>query len=142
MSYYSKHAKEYIEETKFCDMSKQYQLFEKYLKGKGRILDIGFGSARDLYYFRSKGYEVYGIDPEKKFVKNAFNLGFEYIYQLKAEKLPFKDLFDGIWACASLLHIRPKKLKNTFKLCCQALKEGGIMYVSFKYGNFKGRRGS
>ena len=52
----------------------------------------------------------------------------------------FKDKFDGIWACASLLHINKENLSNALKKCALALKKGGIMYCSFKYGNFKGIR--
>lgn len=140
MSYYKEHAKEFIEDTFNADMSEQYRFFEKYLKDHGTILDIGFGSGRDSLYFKSKGYEIYGIDPEEVFVKRAEQLGLEHIYQLKAEEMDFDNIFDGIWACASLLHVSSKILKNVFTKCAVALKSGGIMYASFKYGNFEGDR--
>lgn len=54
--------------------------------------------------------------------------------------MTFKDKFDGIWACASLLHINKENLSNAFKKCALALKKDGIMYCSFKYGNFEGVR--
>ena len=140
MSYYKEHAKEFIEDTFNCDMSDQYRFFEKYLKGKGAILDIGFGSGRDSLYFKSKGYEVYSIDPEESFVKHGKELGLKHIYQLKAEEIQFKSLFDGIWACASLLHVSSKSLIDVFAKCANALKTNGVMYVSFKYGDFEGVR--
>ena len=52
----------------------------------------------------------------------------------------FENKFDGIWACASLLHIPSTQLNSVFKKCYQALKPNGIMYVSFKYGSFEGIR--
>lgn len=140
MSYYRKHAKEFIEETFNCDMSEQYRFFEKHLEGRGTILDVGIGSGRDSLYFKSKGYEVYSIDPEDVFIKHAKELGLENIYKLKAEEIDFVDKFDGIWACASLLHVPSKDLAGVLRKCFFALKNGGVMYVSFKYGDFEGER--
>ena len=140
MSYYKEHAEEFIEDTFNCDMSDQYHFFEKHLKGKGTILDIGFGSGRDSLYFKSKGYEVYAIDPEDAFVQHAKELGLKSVYKLKAEEIEFANRFDGIWACASLLHVPSEKLKDVFDRCATALKECGIMYASFKLGNFEGER--
>jgi len=140
MSYYKEHAKEFIEDTLNCDMSEQYCFFEKYLNGKGTILDIGFGSGRDSLYFKSKGYEVYAIDPEEEFIEHAKKLGLKHVFNLKAEGIEFADMFDGIWACASLLHVSSENLKEVFKRCARALKKDGVMYVSFKYGEFEGER--
>lgn len=140
MSYYKEHAKEFIENTINCDMSDQYRFFEKYLKKNGVILDIGFGSGRDSLYFKSKGYEVYAIDPEEEFVNHGKELGLEHVYQLKAEEIDYVNRFDGIWACASLLHVSSENLKQVLYKCAIALKDGGIMYASFKYGDFEGER--
>ena len=140
MDYYKDHAKEFIENTVNCDMSEQYRFFESRLKCKGTILDIGFGSGRDSLYFKSKGYEVYAIDPEEKFVKHAKEIGLKNIYQIKAEEIDFVNTFDGVWACASLLHVPSKELPSVLTKCARALKKDGIMYVSFKYGNFEGIR--
>lgn len=140
MSYYKEHAKEFIEDTFNCDMSDQYRFFEKHLKEKGTILDIGFGSGRDSLYFKSKGYEVHAIDPEEEFVKHGKELGLQHVYQMKAEEIEFVDKFDGIWACASLLHVSSKELTSILKKCYFALKDEGVMYASFKYGDYEGDR--
>ena len=140
MSYYKEHAQEFIDNTFECDMSEQYRFFEKHLNGKGTILDIGFGSGRDSLYFQSKGYDVYAIDPEEEFVKRGKELGLKNVFQMKAEDMSFSDMFDGIWACASLLHVPSKNLQEVFKRCAEALKKSGIIYTSFKYGQFEGIR--
>ena len=140
MSYYKEHAKEFIEDTFNCDMSEQYRFFEKHLKGEGTILDIGFGSGRDSLYFKSKGYEVYAIDPEEEFVKHGKELGLQNVFKMNAQEINFVNKFDGIWACASLLHVPSKELKIVFEKCKKALKNGGIIYASFKYGDFEGIR--
>ncbi len=140
MSYYKEHAQEFIDNTFECDMSEQYRFFEKYLNGKGTILDIGFGSGRDSLYFQSKGYEVYAIDSEEEFVKRGKELGLANVFQMRAEDMSFSDMFDGVWACASLLHVPSKKLQQAFKRCAKALKNNGVFYASFKYGEFEGIR--
>ena len=138
--YYKEHAQEFIDSTFNCDMSVQYHFFEKHLKGKGTILDIGFGSGRDSLHFKSKGYEVYAIDPEKKFVEHAKELGLANVFQKMVEDLSFTNMFDGIWACASLLHLKSIELNYALKKCSKALKKSGVMYASFKYGTFEGKR--
>ena len=52
-NYYEKNASKYIEDTINCDMSEQYKFFLKNMPKKGMILDIGFGSGRDMRYFKS-----------------------------------------------------------------------------------------
>lgn len=140
MSYYKEHAKDFIDNTFNCDMSTQYCFFEKHLNKKGTILDVGFGSGRDSIYFKSKGYDVYSIDPEEEFVLHAKELGLKKAYRTRVEDIDFVNKFDGIWACASLLHISSSDLASVFKKLDIALKDKGILYVSFKYGDYEGIR--
>lgn len=107
-------------------------------KDNNTILDLGFGSARDMLYFKSLGFSVYGIDPCLNFYKHALELGLDNIYNINANQLDFNNLFTGIWACASLLHVQENTLKEVFIKCYKALKPGGILYCSFKYGDFIG----
>ncbi|MBQ9731361.1 MAG: class I SAM-dependent methyltransferase [Bacilli bacterium] len=138
MNYYNKHAKEYINNTKNVDMKEYYDIFESYLKPNVKILDVGFGSGRDSLYFKNKGYEVVSIDPIKEFCDNARSIGLDNVIQMSIEDIKYDKEFDGIWACASLLHLKSNKLVDAFNKCYNALKENGVMYVSFKYGDFEG----
>ena len=56
------------------------------------------------------------------------------------QELDAKDLYDGIWACVSILHLSKKELQDVVYRITAALKPGGIFYTSFKYGNFEGIR--
>ena len=47
---------------------------------------------------------------------------------------------DGVWACASLLHVPYAQLPVIFRKVARALKAGGYLYASFKYGDFEGER--
>ena len=140
-NYYKENKDEFINSTIDCNMSFQYNLFEKFLpKDSKIILDIGFGSGRDSLYF-SKKYEVYSIDPEEEFYEHAKELGLKNVYCKRVQDLDYIDMFDGIWACASLLHIPSYELVDVLNKCYVALKDGGIMYCSFKHGEYEGERG-
>lgn len=133
-NYYDINAIEYIKCTINCDMSFHYQKFLKYLPKTGKILDVGFGSGRDMIYFKSLGYDVEGIDTSVEFVKNMKEQGFSVKLQ-SAYEIDDNNKYDGIWACASLLHIRREQLEITIMKCINALKENGVFYCSFKYGD-------
>lgn len=139
-SYYKEHKDEFIKSTINCDMSFHYTLFEKYLSYNTKtILDIGFGSGRDSLYFKNK-YEVYSIDPEEWFCQNAKELGLQNVFCMKVQDMEFNDMFDGIWACASLLHIATYEIVDVLNRCYKALKDNGVMYCSFKLGDYEGFR--
>lgn len=139
-NYYKENKEQFINNTIDCDMSFHYQLFEKYLSNNTKtILDIGFGSGRDSLYF-SKKYEVYSIDQLNEFCEHAKTLGLTNVYCMKAQDINFINKFDGIWACASLLHIPSYELVDVLNKCYKALKDNGVMYCSFKCGEFEGER--
>ena len=134
MSYYSEHATEYIEYTIGADMSAAYSMFEPPLPKGGSVLDVGFGSARDMLHFRDTGFEVYGIDVERSFVDHAKSLGLEAevgdVLTYETEKR-----FDGIWACASLLHLKANQLCAAIDRLLYILKDRGVLFISMKEGD-------
>ena len=140
MNYYNEKANEFIEDTFNSDMSVQYAFFEQHLPGKATtILDLGFGSGRDSLYF-SKKYEVYAIDRSEVFCQKANELGLKNVFCMTAQEMKFINKFDGIWACASLLHVKKEELNLCFNNCAKASKDDGVLYCSFKYGDFEGDR--
>ena len=138
MDYYQKNAEEYINKTKDVDMSESYEFFLKYATSKGKLLDIGFGSGRDMLYFKSIGFDVEGIDPQPEFCDAAKKLGLNVDCCAVNDYFNVYNEYDYLWASASLLHIKKELLNQSFKICSDILKENGIMYCSFKYGDFEG----
>lgn len=138
MDYYTKNADEFIERTKDIDLSTLYSKFENKLDGK-EILEIGFGSGRDSLYF-AKNYNVISIDSNKEFVKRAKKLLTNEVIELDVLDMDYHSKFNGIWACASLLHLSSINLSKGLSNCLDALKDNGILYMSFKYGEFEGER--
>ncbi len=128
--YYQKNYKQYIEKTKDIDMSNHYISFISNLKGES-ILDLGFGSLRDSFYFRDIGFNVSCLDIVKEFCDIAKENEFT-VYNQDILDTNFSNEFNGIWACASLLHIEETNLNKAFYKCYKALKNNGVMYCSFK----------
>ena len=57
------------------------------------------------------------------------------------QALEYKDAFDGVWACASLLHVPRAETHDVLARLVQALRVGGLLYASFKYGDQEGLEG-
>lgn len=56
------------------------------------------------------------------------------------QELREKEKYDGIWACASILHVPKMELADILQKMCNAVKVDGIIYTFFKYGDFEGER--
>lgn len=116
--------------------SRQYNDFENLLKGK-RILDSGSGAGRDTKHFISKGYEVESIDLSKGMIEEARKRVPEGNFmRMDMTDLKFEDSsFDGIWCCASLLHLNEAEAEKAISEFARVLKKGGILFVSVKEGD-------
>ena len=140
IDYYNQKADEFFESTVNADMGAQYSLFEKYLYKGSRILDCGCGSGRDSKHFIEKGFDVCAIDGSEELCKRASELTGLEVQNILFQNINFTDEFDGVWACASLLHVAREELPAVMAKIKTALVSKGIMYVSFKYGDFSGKR--
>lgn len=140
IAYYDSNAKEYAKTTQNIDFHTIQDTFLSYLKPNAKILDLGCGAGRDTKYFLDKGYKVDAIDGSKQMCLEASRYTGIQVIQMNFHDLNAVNEYDGIWACASLLHIPSLELPQIFQHIFKALKNNGILYVSFKYGNFEGVR--
>ncbi|MCR5705085.1 MAG: methyltransferase domain-containing protein [Eubacterium sp.] len=140
IEYYNNNSQDFFESTVNADMTEQYKMFEKYLPQGARILDLGCGSGRDSKYFLDKGYAVTAIDGSAELCRLAREYSGLEVRQIFFEDLDFENEFDGIWACASLLHVPQERLEVVLKKVIDALVPEGILYISFKYGEYSGER--
>ena len=136
LNYYNENAYSYCIQTKYGDMKESYDKFLAMLPDKAYILDFGCGSGRDSKYFIEHGYKVAAIDGSEKMCE----LATEYIGQkvecIKFDELSDDSLYDGIWACSSILHVERENLSDILKKMIMALKENGVIYTCFKKGDF------
>ena len=134
IDYYNTNADTYYTSTVALDMSAQYAFFEKHLAPGAHILDLGCGSGRDSKHFLECGYRVTAVDGSKELCAKAQALTGLPVRNLLFQDLDYVNQFDGVWACASLLHVRAEELPLVLLKVANALKEGGVLYASFKYG--------
>lgn len=138
LDYYNTNAINYSKETALVEFQEQRYMLLKYLKKNAYILDLGCGSGRDSKAFISQKYKVTAIDGSKELSEIAsHNIGQQVICK-RFQDLDYIDIYDGVWACASLLHVPSYQLKQIFVNIARALKSGGYFYGSFKYGEFEG----
>lgn len=131
ISFYDQNAKAYIEQTCLLDMTLCYQKFEKHIS-HGHILDLGCGSGRDSQYFLSKGFNVTAVDGSLEMVRHCQkSLEAKVIHSL-IETYETEDRYEGIWASASLIHIKREAMVHVVQKYIGYLKTGGIFYMSFK----------
>lgn len=138
LDFYQNNAKEYAAETAAVDLSATQERFLKFLPTGSHILDFGCGSGRDSRYFSDCGYRVTATDGCAEFAALASAYTGLEVKQLLFGELYAVDEFDGVWACASILHLRKDELADVLHKICTALKAGGYFYTSFKYGSFEG----
>ena len=134
-NYYNQHAQAFFENTYQLEMESLYAPFLRYLPEQASILDLGCGSGRDILAFKKKGYQVDAIDYSTELVKQARELTGIEVRQQSFYELNESEKYDGIWACASLLHCERERLTEVLGRIFKALKPNGICYMSFKYGN-------
>lgn len=140
IDYYNKYANLYFESTVDLDMEETLEKFVEHLPEGGEILDLGCGSGRDSLTFIQHGFDVTAIDGSKELCELAsIHIG-QDVLTMEFDQLDFHEVFDGIWACASLLHIPSEELKDIFEKVILGLKPGGVLYMSFKHGDFCGFR--
>ena len=132
--YYEENAAEFCKNTLNADMAFCRNKFLGYLKPGAHILDAGCGSGRDSKAFMELGYQVTAMDASQKICEEAEKLLELKVFCQSFEEIEMENTFDGIWACASLLHVSKEKLPEVLYRLKQALKDGGILYASFKYG--------
>ena len=110
-------------------------IFLSYLDKNSKILDMGCGTGRDSKYFKELGHIVKSIDGSSEMCKVASRLLNEEVEQLNFLDIDYKEEFEGVFACASLLHLSNEDLLIVLNKISNALKENGILYTCFKYGD-------
>lgn len=140
LNYYNQNADDFVEGTISVDFAATQDKFMGRL-GKGAfILDFGCGSGRDTKCFLEKGFHVEAMDGSEELCKRATEYTGIAVKHMLFQELNIKEVYDGIWACSSILHLPKDELKAVLKKMSDALVSNGIIYTSFKYSKFEGER--
>lgn len=132
--YYNENAKDFYDGTVNLDMEALYRPFLQLIPSGGKILDAGCGAGRDSLYFRQMGYDIVAFDYSEELVKLASNLIGSPVMHMSFNDIDYFEEFDGIWACASLLHVPKTEMGTVVGKLTHGLKPKGILYASYKYG--------
>lgn len=140
IEYYNQNAEQFVQGTLSIDFAATQERFLAKLSVGAFILDFGCGSGRDAKYFLDKGYLVEATDGSAELCKMASEYTGICVKQMLFEELDEYEKYDGIWACSSILHLDKRALKDVLKKMAAALKTNGVVYTSFKFGDFEGER--
>lgn len=140
LGYYNKNSVDFVHSTRDVDFREIQDKFLGLIAPKSLILDFGCGSGRDTKYFLSKGYIVEAWDGSIELCKAASEFTQIDVKNKLFQDLSASSLYDGIWACSSILHLPLNDLILVMKKIESALKNTGVLYTSFKYGDYSGER--
>lgn len=140
IDYYNNNAHKFIGDTVNADMNDIQKNFLMRIPKGGSILDLGCGSGRDSKAFLDLGYKVVSVDGSIEMCKAAEKLTKQPVICSYFQDFETGEMFDGIWACASLLHLHRNEIKPVVIKLAKYLKENACLYMSFKLGDFQGER--
>lgn len=138
IEYYNKNSFEYFEQTVSLDLAVIMEPFISLLPDGASVLDVGCGSGRDSAYLKSLGYDVTAMDGSNEMCEIAsVHIG-QDVLQLKFNEMDFVEVFDGVWANASLHHVSRSEMPYIMKKVIRSIKPGGVLYLALPYGSFEG----
>ena len=138
IDYYNRYAVPYYEETVDVDMTEVIEPFMELLPENAEVLDLGCGSVRDTIVLEERGFYVTPMDGSEEMCKLAEINTDQEVLQMTYDEMEFDDVFDGIWACAALVHLTDDEMREIMKKLIQALKADGILYFSVHKGDRDG----
>ena len=133
-AYYNRHARQFVDDTLDVDMGSLYAPFLAELPVNAHILDAGCGSGRDALAFQNLGHQISAFDASEQLAGHASQLLGVTVPVKRFDEVEEIERYDGIWACASLLHVPARQLPDVFARLWRALRSGGVLYCSFKQG--------
>lgn len=109
-------------------------LFLNNLPGGALVLDVGCGGGVKAEYVANRGFKVVGIDFSEGQIalatKRAPDVDFRLLAMENLDEVP--EMFDGVFAQASLLHIPKKQVPEILAKMIARTKPGGQVYVAVK----------
>jgi cyclopropane fatty-acyl-phospholipid synthase-like methyltransferase len=139
---YNNNAANFIERYDNAEMSSLHKLLLDQIQKNTAVLDIGFGSGRDLQFLKDNSYDIWGIDPSEKFVQNAQDRFQDISNHFICSAVPFpleKPLFsvkfDAIITIAMWMHLKREQYKDVVKSMVSVAKDKATIIISYSEGN-------
>ncbi len=135
-TYYNQNHQTLIERYNAVTLTPLHNLFKKHIKPNRKILEIGFGSGRDMRYMHHElKANCWGVDSTQGFVDalakdNAFK-GRLFCARLPMLGLDFGFKFDVVVAVAVIMHLTIEEIEFWVKDMQNYLVDGGKVLVSY-----------
>ena len=108
--------------------------FAARLSAGARVLDIGCGPAQDTAGLRKLGLRAAGFDRSRGMLAQARPHQLPLLLG-DMRHLPVRDgALDGLWVCASFLHIPKHDAPAVLAELRRVLRPGGVLFISIKRG--------
>lgn len=138
LRFYAKNAATYAQH-RTRPSGEQLDAFLAALPPAARILELGCGNGMDAAHMLELGFDVDATDGTPELVDEARKRLGDRARVLRFEDLDAVSAYDGVWACASLLHVSAATLPDILGRIRLALRPGGVFVASFKSGSGEGR---
>lgn len=142
IDYYERYAGVYYDNTVDLKMDEILDRFISLMPENAEVLDLGCGSGRDSLYLDEHGCFTTLLDGAAEMCKLAEIHTDKEVLHMSFAQMDFEEVFDGIWACGSLLHVSGEEIDDIMGKVMAALKPEGILYMSFKHGDAEEIRGN
>jgi SAM-dependent methyltransferase len=134
LDWYDANAESFVARTFGPGMEDDRARFLANVPAGGTVLDAGCGSGRDALAFKRAGYAVSACDGSARLAEIASANTSLAVRHMTFAEMSWEFAFDGVWACASLLHLPAVELPAVLAKIRAALRPGGVFYASFKEG--------
>lgn len=110
--------------------------FDRALAGS-LILDVGCGPGWEARTFVDRGYDVVAIDLVRSFLRTTAGRSPEiHVAKMDMRVMGVADSrIDGIWGCASFLHVPREDAAATLREFARILTSDGVLLLTLRHGS-------
>ena len=125
---YDQSAPEFAERWFDLRLTTEMERFAGRLGPGSRVLDVGCGPGRDAAWLAEMGFDAAGMDLSFEMLQEGRRRGVSVpLIQADMRHLPFrKGSLDGLWVCASLLHVPREEVDAVLRELSRVVYPGHI----------------